>query len=51
MILVACVQVGDIVVTSDKGAQILVDPSLADYICDNLTQVRVPIDAIEFESA
>lgn len=33
-------KVGDIILTSDKGAQILVDPALAEFLCDTLTQVR-----------
>jgi hypothetical protein len=33
-------QVGDILVMGDRGAQILVQPQLADFLCEALTSVR-----------
>jgi RNA-binding protein YlmH len=38
--LALTVQVGDILVMGDRGAQLLVDPQLADFVCEALTSVR-----------
>lgn len=35
------VQVGDILVLGDRGAQLLVAPQLADFLCEALTSVRL----------
>ena len=36
-------KVGDILLDADRGAQILVAPQLADFLCEALVQVRLEL--------
>lgn len=39
-VTIVALQVGDILVLGDRGAQLLVAPQLADFLCEALTSVR-----------
>lgn len=46
-----CLQLGDILVLGDRGAQLLVAPQLADFLCEALTSVRPSLQSIKSKCA